>query len=189
MCIFGRPCFLVPAWPYIFSSSSRMATLPTCHSWSTTRDLVLPNPPVPAWSSARAALGGAPREENFSANATTSFALSPLSSPVGRGQLLPTSQDGLSARWASARWSGSGGSARQPRGVWASLQGAGAAVGAPGRGVEGYLALNRVRNGAAMFKHPAWTTVISGRDKNRSRRRSLGGGFRNERDESFIAWA
>ncbi len=105
--------------PHVSFSSSRTAMLPTCPSWSTTRGLVLPSPPAPAWSSARAALGWVQPEETSSANAITSFAPSLLSSLEGRGQPLQTSRGGLSARWASARWSGSGGSGRQPRGVWA----------------------------------------------------------------------
>lgn len=130
-----------------------MAMRPTCPSWSTTRGLVLLSPPAPAWFSARAALLWGPLEETSFANAITSFAQS-LSSPGVQGQPLPTSQGGLSARWASVRWSGSVGLGRQPRGVWVLLQGVGAAVGAPGRAVGGYLALNKVQKLSCGFKGP-----------------------------------
>lgn len=107
-------------WLIISSSSSRMATPPTCPSSSTARGPVLPSPPAPAWSSAKAASAWERPVVNSSASATTSFAPSPPSSPAGgRGRPPPTSRVGLSVRWASARWSGSGASPRQPRGVWA----------------------------------------------------------------------
>ena len=160
----------------ISSSSSRTATPPTCPSWSTTRGLGPPSPPAPAWSSARAASGSAPLEETSFANAITSFAPSPLSSPAGRGRPLPTSRGGLSEPWASARWSGTEGSGRQPRGAWASPQGAGAAAGAPRRVVAGYSARSKVQNGAVVLKDSAWATMISGERKKGGARG--GGGWR-----------
>lgn len=91
--------------------------LPTYLSWSTTKGLALPSPPVPVWSSGRAALLWAQPEETSSGNGTTSFAPSPLSSLEGRGQAHPASQAGLSARSASVKWSGIEGSQQQHRGV------------------------------------------------------------------------
>lgn len=101
---------------FCVSSLSPTATPPTFPSWSTTRGLALPSPPAPAWSCARAASDWAPREATSCANAITSFAPSPPNSrvaPVGRR--LPASRGGLSARRASARWSGSAAWSRPPR--------------------------------------------------------------------------